>query len=407
MTTSSGLHAADIATTTPISATASGSELVNKFISYYSDSDPLSERELLAAAATPVSSVSTPSTTVSSTDQMRPAKATDENSTSTTDSEQNGNGSSESSSSLGDSATAAARVLAAWQDRAGAPGVNPTASNAAAAVAVAAAAAAAATGVNNPSTLAVSGLSSDSHATMWLTAQTPGGRLQSTSSTPRTDHASFAYQNREGSAPVTGVSATTQRRPDMGFLALLNSAAAYVAESSGTGAPGSDAKNQNTHSQQQQQQRSQYPQHHNHHSQQQQHHQIEGPHYMSHADMLADPGLTLSGINDSLGRAGAGVGEDQGGYGAHYGQGLTNSEYRDLAQALQHIAATTSGADSSLLSSAADQTHSQTHVGAQHAYVSSGEHMDPMSAAAAVAAAAAAAVGSIGPEHMIAGSGQF
>ncbi|KAJ2599260.1 hypothetical protein GGF39_002303 [Coemansia sp. RSA 1721] len=390
MTTSGGFHVADIATTTPIPATAaSGSELVSKFISYYSDSDPLSEKELPAAAVTPVSSVSTPSTSVSGTDQMRPAKAADENSSPTTDSEQNGNGSSESSSSsLGDSATAAARVLAAWQDRAGAPGSLPVVSSAAAVAA--AAATASATATDHPSSMAFSGLMPDNHATMWLTAQTPDGRLQSSSSTPRTDHASFAYHKREGSAPVSGVSASAQRRPNMGYLALLNSAAAYVAESSGTSAPDSDARNSGMQSHQ--------------------HRQLENSRYMSHSDIIANTGLTLSGINSSFSRAGAGVSDDQGGYSAHYGQALTNSEYQDLAQALQHIAATTAGTDSNMLSSAADHERSQAHAsGGQHGYGSGNEHMDPMSAAAAVAAAAAAAaaVGSIGPEHMLSGGGQF
>ncbi|KAJ1931492.1 hypothetical protein GGF37_007377, partial [Kickxella alabastrina] len=229
MATSSGFHAADIANTTaPLTASTSGSELVNKFISYYSDSETPPSHELVAAVTTPVSAVSA-SSTITSVSQMRPYKISDDSSTST-DTEHNGSGSSESSSSLGDSAAAAARVLAAWQDRAGIAG--STTATAAAIAAVAGSGSAA----NAPG--------------IWPVSRTPGGRLQSTMSTPRHSHATFDHQPREGSAPVPGASDAGQRRPDMGFLALLNNAAAFIAESSSTSSDiNTAAQQQSEHSQ--------------------------------------------------------------------------------------------------------------------------------------------------------------
>ncbi|KAJ1894750.1 hypothetical protein LPJ66_004997, partial [Kickxella alabastrina] len=374
MTTSSGFHAADIANTTaPLAASTSGSELVNKFISYYSDSETPPSHELVAAVTTPVSAVSA-SSTITSVSQMRPYKISDDSSTST-DTEHNGNGSSESSSSLGDSAAAAARVLAAWQDRAGITG-----STAAAAAAIA----------------AVAGSGSAANAQgIWPVSRTPGGRLQSTMSTPRHSHATFDHQPREGSAPVPGASDAGQRRPDMGFLALLNNAAAFIAESSGT------SSDTNTAAQQQSEHSQQFRQH-------QQNQNVDNS-YLTHSELISNANLTLSGINNGFGRMGpgGGPGNDQGGFSTHYGAPLTNSAYQDLAQALQHIAATTAGADGGMLSAVVGDTHNQTQFGTQHEYVADSGSMSAATVAAVAAAAAAAVSGSIRPDHIMVDDHQY
>ncbi|KAJ2392125.1 hypothetical protein GGI05_002751, partial [Coemansia sp. RSA 2603] len=250
---------------------------------------------------------------------MRSNQNVEDNSSHSTDSEQNGNTASESSSSLGDSATAAARVLAAWQDRTGTPG------SLSAATAMAAAAA------------AISGPASEGGVPSgpWphVTHLAAGEKLQSSMSTPRVGHGSFGYQGREGSAPVPGFSDANQRRPDMGFLALLNSAAAFVAESSDT-TPGPESQERSQRQQKQHQQ-----------------HQNMSSSYMAHGDLLNNPGLTLSGINSRFNRAGTGSDDGHSGYNSHYSNQLTNSDYQKLAQALQHIAATTTGTDGGILSS--------------------------------------------------------
>ncbi|KAJ2324221.1 hypothetical protein GGI00_005394, partial [Coemansia sp. RSA 2681] len=224
-----------------------------------------------------------------------------------TDSEHTGNGSSESSSSLGDSAAAAARVLAAWQDR------PLPATSTAIDTAVSSAGLSAASLADDPS--------------IWTAARASTARIQSSNSTPRQVASSFDSHTREGSAPVTGSleAAATNRRTDMGFLALLNSAAAFVAESSVS------------------------PQQHH------QQHVADNP-YLAHGDMLSDGTLTLSSINNGFGQAAvdAVAATEQGDYTAHYNAALSSAAYQDLAQALQHIAATSSSAsDGSIISSTA------------------------------------------------------
>ncbi|KAJ2722812.1 hypothetical protein GGI07_003067 [Coemansia sp. Benny D115] len=353
-----GLQLISPNTTTP------GSELVSKFLSYYSDSEPLPSQELLSAAATPASPASA-SSTASSFSQMHVDKSKERSSsTASTDSERNGNHSSGSASSLGDSATAAARVLAAWQDRAGGPGASSAAAVAATVAAL---------------TGSLTAPASDD-AVLWHGApQTPDGRLQSSAtamSTPHQGHGDFGAHVREGSAPVPGVSTDNQRkRPDMSFLALLNSAAAYVDKSSGA--------EQFINAQKQQQQ------HHQHHHAQQRDHQHEENSYLATSELLSTANLTLSGINGGYGRIEASAGEDQSGFGAHhYGQPLTDSAYQDIAQALQHIAATSVNSDSSALASsvaaAGNDLHTQMQYSAQNSYTSPGNgFIDPKSAASA------------------------
>ncbi|KAJ2045757.1 hypothetical protein H4S04_005457 [Coemansia sp. S16] len=313
------------------------SELVNNFIAYYSSADcasvpadAFSSHDLLSAAA--LSSSSTPtssssSSTAASLANMRPAKKLPvQSSGQSTDTEQMGNGSSESSSSLGDSAAAAARVLAAWQDR---PAASATADTSVSA------------GIS-PASLA------DSSA-IWTAARASAARVQSSTSTPRQAASSFGPHTREGSAPVTGSLEASNRRPDMGFLALLNSAAAYVAESS-------------------------IPTQHQHH------HAADHP-YLTHGDMLSDGTLTLSGINNGFGQANVDAAAEQGDYSAHYSASLSSAAYQDLAQALQHIAATSSGTGDGIISTAGMESRSHgAYVG--HEYVSSDAHMDTRSASA-------------------------
>ncbi|KAJ2785160.1 hypothetical protein GGI15_002020 [Coemansia interrupta] len=291
---------------------------------------------------------------------MRQDQNNEDSSSHSTDSEQNGNTASESSSSLGDSATAAARVLAAWQDRTGTPGSTS-----------AAAAMAAAAAISGPASEGGVPSGSWPHA-MHLTAE---DKLQSSMSTPHVGHGSFGYHGREGSAPVPGVSDANQRRRGMGYLALLNSAVAYVAESSDT-ASGPDSQNQA----QQQQQRQQ--------------HQDIGNSYMADGDFLNNPSLGLSGINSQFNRVGAGSDDGNGGFNSHYSDQLTNSDFHKLAQALRHIAATTPGTGSGILSSAVNDAQAQMpHYGTHQGY---------SAAAAAAAVTAAAAAGSIHSDHMMA-----
>ncbi|KAJ2889908.1 hypothetical protein IWW38_004427, partial [Coemansia aciculifera] len=264
MATGSDYHKHDaVDTKHPAQPVASPrSELVNTFIAYYSSADcapvpaeayPL--HDLLSSSSTPTSTSS--SSTAASDMHMRSDKKTvGQSSGQSTDSEYTGNGSSgSSSSSLGDSATAAARVLAAWQDRALPTG--PIASGA----------------------TVSAGISADDSA-IWTAA-----RVHSSTSTPRHAASSFDPHTREGSAPVPGsLEAAANRRTDMGFLALLNSAAAFVAESSVS-----------PQKQQQQQQQTQ---------QTQQHHTVDNPY------------LTLSSINNGYGQAAvdAAVAAEQGDY---------------------------------------------------------------------------------------------
>ncbi|KAJ2756071.1 hypothetical protein GGI19_001132 [Coemansia pectinata] len=261
---------------------------------------------------------------------MRPAKKLPvQSSGQSTDSEQMGNGSSESSSSLGDSAAAAARVLAAWQDR---PAVSATADTTVSA------------GIS-PASLA------DSSA-IWTAARASAARVQSSTSTPRQVASSFGPHTREGSAPVTGSLEASNRRPDMGFLALLNSAAAYVAESS-------------------------IPTQHQQHNQ---HHAADHP-YLTHGDMLSDGTLTLSGINNGFGQANVDASAEQGDYSAHYSATLSSAAYQDLAQALQHIAATSSSTGEGIISTAAMESRGHGSYVA-HEYVSTDSHVDTRSASA-------------------------
>ncbi|KAJ2443127.1 hypothetical protein GGF42_006741, partial [Coemansia sp. RSA 2424] len=298
------------------------SELVNTFIAYYSSADcapvpaeAFSSHDLLSvvplssSSSTPTSSSS--SSTAASVMHVRSAKKAPPGHQSTsgqsTDSEHTGNGSSESSSSLGDSAAAAARVLAAWQDR------PLPATSTAIDTAISSAGLSAASLADDPA--------------IWTAARASTARIQSSNSTPRQVAASFDSHTREGSAPVTGSleAAATNRRTDMGFLALLNSAAAFVAESSVS------------------------PQQHH------QQHAADNP-YLAHGDMLSDGTLTLSSINNGFGQAAVDAVSvtEQGDYTAHYNAALSSAAYQDLAQALQHIAATSSSAsDGSIISSTA------------------------------------------------------
>ncbi|KAJ2816051.1 hypothetical protein IWW50_006630, partial [Coemansia erecta] len=170
-----------------------GSEFVDNILAYYSSEG--------ATKATP---------TAPSLSCMRPKSY--ESSAQSTDSEHTGARSSESaSSSLGDSAQAAARVLAAWQDRAGgSPGSGAA-------------------------------VSTGDGSALWSTVQQQqqqaGTKVHSSTSTPRLSRGAFGAQTREGSAPVAGSIEAGQRGADMSFLALLNSAAAYVAESSNGSTP--------------------------------------------------------------------------------------------------------------------------------------------------------------------------
>ncbi|KAJ2379958.1 hypothetical protein GGI23_007884, partial [Coemansia sp. RSA 2559] len=202
--------------------TSHGSNLASKFIAYYSTASDnfvaaatdVSSPQGLFAPATPASSASTESTAASVPPQMRRGKLNELNDSSgqSTDSEAPGNSrSSESSSSMGDSAAAAARVLAALQDRSGVSSSSAAAGSVSAIV--------------------------DEGPGLWRPVKTPAAKIQSSTSTPRQNYSSFDANAREGSAPLPGsFESSAQRRPDMGFLALLNSAAAYVAESSSSAA---------------------------------------------------------------------------------------------------------------------------------------------------------------------------
>ncbi|KAJ1768994.1 hypothetical protein LPJ74_004424 [Coemansia sp. RSA 1843] len=339
-----------------------GSDLVDKFIAYYSTtsnnpiaavSDALSHQGLFAPA-TPASSTSTESTTVSDTLQMRPRKANDSSGQST-DSEVTGNSrSSESSSSMGDSAAAAARVLAALQDRTGVSASSEAVGSASASVAE----------VSN----------------LWKPVQTSATKIQSSTSTPRQSHSTFDANAREGSAPLPGsFDSSAQRRPDMGFLALLNSAAAYVAESSSTANPTVTAHHNNnssnsTHSYHGHIGHDGSSSHHNRNRQQ----NVENSAYLAHSELLSANPLTLSGINHGFNNVTGGSSNGQSGFPAHYDPSLSNAAYRDLAQALQHIAATTTDSNSALLSSSSSsgvetQGHQQSQFGPQSFGSSTGQ----------------------------------
>ncbi|KAJ2759586.1 hypothetical protein IWQ56_005701, partial [Coemansia nantahalensis] len=226
-----------------------------------------------------------------------------ESSAQSTDSEQLGARSTESAStsSLGGSAAAAARVLAAWQDRA-----VSSADEAAAVAAVAAAAAAASTrpAVGEPSML-------------WPGTQSSGVLHHSATPTPRAP--ALVLPTRESSAPVVGSMHDPQQRADMGLLALLNSAAAYVAESADShDAVLRDAARPLTGA------------------------------YSAAGDLLPGAALTLSSINDNFNQASAAAAaavSDDGrvSYSNAYDAQFSTAAYQDLAQALQHIAATSAG----------------------------------------------------------------
>ncbi|KAJ2557235.1 hypothetical protein EV175_001468, partial [Coemansia sp. RSA 1933] len=239
---------------------------------------------------------------------------------------------------MGDSAAAAARVLAALQDRSGV-------TSGAAAMGSASAAAA------------------DEVSHLWRPVPTPAAKIQSSTSTPRQNYSSFDVNAREGSAPLPGsLDSTSQhRRPDMGFLALLNSAAAYVAESSSSSATNPAATaHSNTHN---------YHGHINHDgsnssTSRNRQQNVDGSAYLAHSELLsANHPLTLSGINHGFGHVAGASGDGQSaGFAAHhYDSSLSNAAYRDLAQALQHIAATTPDPGSALLSTGVEtQSHPHT-----------------------------------------------
>ncbi|KAJ2275300.1 hypothetical protein EV176_002740 [Coemansia sp. RSA 451] len=257
MTASSGIQA----NTTP------GSEFVDNFLAYYSDG---------ATKATPNASSLC----------MRPKSY--ESSAQSTDSEHTGAASSESTSSLGDSATAAARVLAAWQDRTGeSPG-------SAAAVSIA-----------------------DGSALWSAQHRHADLKVQSSTSTPRLSRSAFDAQTREGSAPVAGSVEAGQRRADMSFLALLNSAAAYVAESSNN--PGQE------------------PQHNGAES------------FGGRSELLSSASLALSNINADFDQSRS---EEHVGFQPHYVAPFQDSSvYQDFAQVLRHM---TSESESGLAAGSAD-----------------------------------------------------
>ncbi|KAJ2607927.1 hypothetical protein H4S08_004649 [Coemansia sp. RSA 1365] len=175
------------------SANRPGSELIHDLIAYYSSAECATKATATGGGLT----------------RMHPDKAY-ESSAQSTDTEHTGTRSSESaSSSLGDSAAAAARVLAAWQDRTGAaPGDAATA------------AVAAATAGSLPASIA-------ENPALWSMAATHRNNSASHTSQPAINSG-----RHDDSVPVSSSHDDTQRRPDMGFLELLNSAAAYVAESS-------------------------------------------------------------------------------------------------------------------------------------------------------------------------------
>ncbi|KAJ1735948.1 hypothetical protein LPJ61_000254 [Coemansia biformis] len=276
---------------------------------------------------------------------MRPDKSY-ESSAQSTDSEHAGGRSTESasSSSLGGSAAAAARVLAAWQDR-----TSSSSDDMAAVAAVAAAAAAA-----------------GESSALWPTAQPPTALHHSTTPTPRpSQSAALGAQTRESSAPASS-SAGAHQRPDMGLLALLNSAAAYVAEST----DGPDAALR-------EQERS-----------------MAGA-YGPHGELLSGSSLTLSSINSGLGQAPASSGDNsRGSYSGAYDAQFSSAAYQDLAQALRHIAATTAGSEHG--APGAVDPMGQPPFDARS--FPGGESMD-----SAVAAAAAAATG-VHPDMIMSGS---
>ncbi|KAJ2455721.1 hypothetical protein EV183_000568 [Coemansia sp. RSA 2336] len=207
-----------------------------------------------------------------------------ESSAPSTDSEHAGTRSS--GSSLGDSATAAARVLAAWQDRAGeSPGTDSS--------------------------------------VLWPGGK-PGGlsepKVHSSTSTPRMSRPVFDAGTREGSAPVAGSADSGQRRADMSFLALLNSAAAYVAESSNE-----------TESAKQQQ-------------------PVTGS-YSARGEMFSN--APLPHINGEFDQGRAASGEDtNSGFHHHYGGPFQEAQvYPDFAQVFQHMSST--GSEGGLAAAAA------------------------------------------------------
>ncbi|KAJ1867708.1 hypothetical protein LPJ78_000760 [Coemansia sp. RSA 989] len=210
-----------------------------------------------------------------------------ESSAPSTDSEHTGTRSS--GSSLGDSATAAARVLAAWQDRAG----------------------------ESPST----------DSSMLWPAGKPGGlsepKVHSSTSTPRMSRPVFDAGAREGSAPVAGSVDAGQRRADMSFLALLNSAAAYVAESSN--------ETESTKQQQQQQ-------------------PVTGS-YSARGEMFSN--APLPHINGEFDQGRTASGEDtNSGFHRHYGGSFQEAQvYPDFAQVFQHMSST--GSEGGLAAAAA------------------------------------------------------
>ncbi|KAJ2661478.1 hypothetical protein IWW48_002345 [Coemansia sp. RSA 1200] len=364
-------------------------DLVNKFLDYYSTTttttttisadtikaaavtDTPRPKELFASA-TRATSTSTESTAVSVSQQMRPGKGTTGSSGQSTDTEAAGGNSGSSSrsseSSMGDSAAAAARVLAALQDR---TGIATSSGGGAGAGGTASASAA------------------EAGPTLWQPIQTPAAKIQSSTSTPRQNHSAFDASAREGSAPLPGsFDSNMHRRPDMGFLALLNSAAAYVAESSSSAAAAATTATAAT-----------VPQENSAHNyrgsishdggnrQQGASDNINGSSsssaaYLEHSELLADNSLTLSGINNGfVGHVAGGSRNGQtstatgtnataGFASAHYDPSLSNAAaYRDLAQALQHIAATTSGTNSALMASGIETQQQQ-----QHLFGSNAEH---------------------------------
>ncbi|KAJ2647399.1 hypothetical protein GGH99_007971, partial [Coemansia sp. RSA 1285] len=397
MTTSRGLHA-DLSSIhhieeeeeeeETITAVGEGyhesADLVNKYLDYYSTTTttaatisadttkvaaaPATPRpKELFATATRATSTSTESTAVSVSQQMRPGKGAAGSS-----------GHRSSESSMGDSAAAAARVLAALQDRTGI---------------------AASGGAGG----AASASAAEAGSALWQPIQTPAARIQSSTSTPRQNHSAFDAGAREGSAPLPGsFDSNMHRRPDMGFLALLNSAAAYVAESSSSSAAAttSAATAAAAATVPQQNSAHSYRGSISHDGGNRQ--QGAGDNsinngssgsssaaYLAHSELLAGNSLTLSRINNGfVGHVAGGSRNGQpstatdtsaaaGFASAHYDPSLSNAAaYRDLAQALQHIAATTGGTNSALMASGADAQQQQHLFGsnAENAHSHFGHH---------------------------------
>ncbi|KAJ1949811.1 hypothetical protein FBU59_000979, partial [Linderina macrospora] len=260
MTTSSALHSSYTLPKT----NDTGSEPADDISTYYEDFEAPSEGSKQLESTS--SSVSATSSTT-----LQPKVMQSDNSS---DSEHAGAQSSETSSSMGESAAAAARVLAALQDHSSAQAA-----------------------------------SADGSPATW-SAHVPG-TLQSSSSTPRHSSAAAFSQRqtmREGSAPVGGSAENTGApRTSMGFLALLNTAAAYVAEGSGVSAA----------------------------------QPVEGS-YLNHNELLSSGQLTLSGLQSGFSQVTPG--EEQA-YATQYSQQLPAHTVQHLAQALEQIAATTAGTE--------------------------------------------------------------